>query len=166
MANQKLTIRLGDEARTVDVEQDAGLASARTVRIDEKSEALRVEPLQPGAYRVTQGERSWLAFAAGTRETCWVFVDGRVLTLEVSNERTRRRSSVGAHEALSAPMPATVIKILAEPGQAVEKGDTLILLEAMKMELPVRAPGDGVVAAIKCREGELVQPGTALLEFT
>jgi biotin carboxyl carrier protein len=63
-------------------------------------------------------------------------------------------------------MPATVIKILVEAGQAVQKGDTLLLLEAMKMELPVRAPGDGVVATVKCREGELVQPGTPLLEFT
>lgn len=166
MANQKLTIRFGEEARTVDVENDADAASARTIRLEGESEPLRVETLQPGAYRVTQGERSWPVFAAGTRDGCWVFVNGRVLTLEVSSERTRRRTSVGAHEALSAPMPATVIKILAETGQAVQKGDTLLLLEAMKMELPVRAPGDGVVAAIKCREGELVQPGTPLLEFT
>lgn len=165
MANQKLTIRLGEEARTVDVEDEAGATAARTVRLEHEAEPLRVEPLQPGAYRVTQGERSWPVFAAGTRDTCWVFVNGRVLTLEVSSERARRRASVGAHEALSAPMPATVIKILAEPGQTVQKGDTLILLEAMKMELPVRAPGDGTVAAIKCREGELVQPGTPLLEF-
>lgn len=166
MSSEKLTIRSGEEARTVEVGNDAGAASARTVRLEGEAEPLHVERLQPGAYRVTQGERSWPVFAAGTRDACWVFVNGRVLRLEVSSERTRRRTSVGAHEALSAPMPATVIKILVEAGQAVQKGDTLLLLEAMKMELPVRAPGDGVVAAIKCREGELVQPGTPLLEFT
>jgi len=47
----------------------------------------------------------------------------------------------------------------------VAAGDLLIALEAMKMELAVRAPHDGVVKAIHCREGDLVQPGTPLIEF-
>jgi len=42
----------------------------------------------------------------------------------------------------------------------------LIVLEAMKMELPLRAPHDGVIAAVDCREGELVQPGKVLVEFS
>ena len=40
---------------------------------------------------------------------------------------------------MTAPMPATVLKILAAPGQAVRKGDTLVIVEALKMELPLRA---------------------------
>ena len=52
-----------------------------------------------------------------------------------------------------------------KPGDRVEDGDVLIALEAMKMELPIRAPRNGVVRAILCREGELVQPGQVLLEF-
>jgi biotin carboxyl carrier protein len=47
----------------------------------------------------------------------------------------------------------------------VKKGDTLLVLEAMKMELPVRAPGDGTVTAVSCREGELVQAGVVLVEL-
>jgi biotin carboxyl carrier protein len=62
-------------------------------------------------------------------------------------------------------MPATVVKILVTPGQAVRHGDTLVVLEAMKMELPIRAPGDAVVQAIHCREGELVQPDRTLVEL-
>ena len=41
----------------------------------------------------------------------------------------------------------------------------MIVLEAMKMELPIRSPRDGVVKAIRCEAGELVQPGTTLLEL-
>jgi biotin carboxyl carrier protein len=52
-----------------------------------------------------------------------------------------------------------------EPGQRVTKGDLLVMLEAMKMELPVKAPRDAVVRAIACRPGELVQPGMPLLEL-
>jgi biotin carboxyl carrier protein len=47
----------------------------------------------------------------------------------------------------------------------VRRGDVLMVLEAMKMELPVRAPADGTVARVNCREGELVQPGEALAEL-
>jgi 3-methylcrotonyl-CoA carboxylase alpha subunit len=78
---------------------------------------------------------------------------------------TRRRSTSGAGKSLTAPMPATVIKVVVSPGDAVKKGDIVVVLEAMKMELPVRALGDGVVAAVRCREGELVAADAALVEF-
>ena len=62
-------------------------------------------------------------------------------------------------------MPATVLRVLVAPGTAVRKGDTVVLLEAMKMELPIRAPADATVTAVNCREGELVQPDTILIEL-
>ena len=70
---------------------------------------------------------------------------------------TRRRSAAATGGALTAPMPATVIKVQVKPGDAVKKGDVVVVLEAMKMELPIRALGDASVAAVRCREGELVQ---------
>ena len=78
---------------------------------------------------------------------------------------TRRRGAAASAAALSAPMPATVIKVHVHPGDTVRKGDTVILLEAMKMELPLRAPADGTVAAVHCREGELVQADAVLVEL-
>ena len=67
--------------------------------------------------------------------------------------------------ALASPMPATVAAITVAPGQDVRQGDVLVMLEAMKMELPVRAPRDGRVKTIRCRVGELVQPGVGLVEL-
>jgi biotin carboxyl carrier protein len=55
--------------------------------------------------------------------------------------------------------------VLVTEGQSVVRGETMMILEAMKMELPLRAPHDGVVKDIRCRPGELVQPGTPLLEI-
>ena len=55
--------------------------------------------------------------------------------------------------------------MLAEPGREVKRGETLLLLEAMKMELPVKAQSAGVIEAVNCQEGELVQPGAALIEI-
>ena len=63
-------------------------------------------------------------------------------------------------------MPATVVRIAVKNGDAVKQGDVLVALEAMMMEMPIRAPRDGVVAAIDCREGELVQPGVPLIQIT
>jgi acetyl-CoA carboxylase biotin carboxylase subunit len=76
-----------------------------------------------------------------------------------------RRAAGSAGGAITAPMPATVLKVHVNAGDAVKKGDTLVLLEAMKMELPLRAPGDATVAAVRCREGELVQADAVLVEL-
>ena len=62
-------------------------------------------------------------------------------------------------------MPATVTALNVAPGQSVKQGDVLIVLEAMKMELPLRSPRDGKIKKLNCKKGELVQPGVALLEF-
>ena len=77
----------------------------------------------------------------------------------------KRRASTSAGRNLIAPMPATVIKVQVKPGDPVKKGDVVVVLEAMKMELPLRALGDGVVAAVRCRVGELVQADATLVEF-
>ena len=62
-------------------------------------------------------------------------------------------------------MPATVTRIVAQVGQTVAPGDVLVLLEAMKMELAVKAPHAGTVARINCEAGALVQPGVPLVEL-
>ena len=67
---------------------------------------------------------------------------------------------------MAAPMPALVTKIVAELGREVEKGDSLVILEAMKMEHQIRAPWDGVVEEIRCKVGDMVQPPDDLVVMT
>jgi biotin carboxyl carrier protein len=62
-------------------------------------------------------------------------------------------------------MPATVLKVHVKAGDSVKKGDTVVLLEAMKMELPLRAPGDAIVQAVHCRDGDLVQADAVLVDL-
>jgi len=116
-----------------------------------------------GVYRVEHEERSDIVYVAGSRHDRWAFWNGHVFRARGA-EPVRRRAA--AAHSLTAPMPATVIKVLVTPGSLVKHGDTVIVLEAMKMELPVRAPADATVTAVHCREGELVQPDTTLIEFT
>jgi len=94
----------------------------------------------------------------------WNGVAARAPSVRQPPARRKRASSDG-HYILTAPMPATVIKIPVKPGDTVQKGDLVVLLEAMKMELPLRAASDGVVAEVRCEEGELVQADAALVEL-
>jgi propionyl-CoA carboxylase alpha chain len=63
---------------------------------------------------------------------------------------------------LTAPMPGAVVRILVAVGDVVEAGQSLLVLEAMKMEHTIRSPQDGTVAAINVKEGEQVQIGAVL----
>ena len=63
---------------------------------------------------------------------------------------------------VSASVPGKVLKIVASVGQAVKAGDNIIILESMKMEIPVVAPQDGTVASIDTSEGASVENGDTL----
>lgn len=118
-----------------------------------------------GDGRIAIGESPVVAaWTAADGDTRWVFVNGEVFRFEAWKEGARRTSR-GHHGTLAAPMPATVVRVNVAPGDAVKRGDTLIILEAMKMELPVRAPADGTILKVNCRPGELVQPGVGLLDM-
>ena len=71
----------------------------------------------------------------------------------------------GGGRRIVAPMPGTVTRILAEPGADLQRGAPLLVLEAMKMEHTLRAPGDGRLKALKCAVGDFVQEGTELADF-
>ncbi|MEZ4891955.1 MAG: acetyl-CoA carboxylase biotin carboxyl carrier protein subunit [Saprospiraceae bacterium] len=66
---------------------------------------------------------------------------------------------------VKAPMPGMVLNILVEPGQQVTKGDSLLILEAMKMENMIKAAGDGVIKAVHVQTGAAVDKGQLLLKW-
>ena len=63
---------------------------------------------------------------------------------------------------VTASVPGKVLKIVASAGQAVKAGDSIVILESMKMEIPVVAPQDGTVASIDTTEGASVENGDTL----
>jgi acetyl-CoA/propionyl-CoA carboxylase, biotin carboxylase, biotin carboxyl carrier protein len=82
-----------------------------------------------------------------------------------------RRRSAGSRatgasgNAVKAPMQATIVKVVVEPGQRVVSGDLVAVLEAMKMEQPITAHRDGVVSGLSAKAGTTVSAGTVLLEI-
>lgn len=66
---------------------------------------------------------------------------------------------------LAAPMNGSIVRVLVEAGQSVDVGATLVVLEAMKMEHSIRSPRSGLIKAVYCAEGELVNEGLTLVEM-
>lgn len=92
-----------------------------------------------------------------------IFLNGKeALVNEFSVRVGKTKGLVGG---LKSPMPGKIYKVLKPAGSKVSKGETILILEAMKMEHSIRADQDGVVKKIHFKEGELVQGGVVLAQL-
>lgn len=97
----------------------------------------------------------------------WVGAGGRTrLVAQRGGRGEQRRSGVrgaqGARKVMPS-FPATVVSVMVEAGQEVSKGEPLVVVSAMKMEMTLSAPYDGVVSAVNVKEGAAVSPGDELV---
>ena len=145
------------------VARDAGGVAGR-VRVEGIDDRVEVRRLGDDTYRVSiEGHRFEIVVARGT-DTDWGCVDGRTY-------RWPRWPRDGDpppdtdDTPITATTPATVTAVKVAAGQTVARGDTLVVLEAMKMEIPLRAPRDGRVTAVRCAQGDQVDPGVPLVEL-
>lgn len=90
-----------------------------------------------------------------------VIKDANVVSKVVLKEKADRQNT----KHIGATMPGTVIKVLAEVGQKVEKGEHIIITESMKMETTIQAPITGVIKAVHVKNGEQITTGDLLLEL-
>lgn len=128
---------------------------------------MRLRDLRTGEEREAAGT----GVAPGTTAICaggiaWVSHRGETYRLSAVSRfssRTARRSE--DTPSLEAPMPGRVLGVRTAVGATVRKGDTLVLVEAMKMEHAVRAPKDGTVTRVLVTEGQMVALGDVLVEM-
>ena len=92
-------------------------------------------------------------------------ISGCGLDAEITDATVGAKKKSVVLGGLNAPMPGKVFKVLVKTGEAVVKGQTLLVLEAMKMEHAIKADKDGIVRKILFKEGDLVQGGMALAEL-
>ncbi|NCG00788.1 MAG: biotin/lipoyl-binding protein [Euryarchaeota archaeon] len=106
---------------------------------------------------------SALATVAKVDDTWWIHFEGHTFCLERIEPGA---SQSGEEGGLTAPMPGKVLDVLVQVGQIVEAGQTLMILEAMKMEHRILASTSGHITGIHFTAGEQVQQGSVLLEMT
>ena len=136
---------------------------------DEIELVITTQGAQEGRCRTPDGNSHQFSWAwKGNSFQLWV--DGNLFIFEKVEGRSQvNRESLGRGAAggsdVVAPMPGTVEQILVQPGDSVERGQTLIIMESMKMELEIAAPRAGVVKRVAVEQGAQVDKGMRLLEL-
>jgi len=124
-----------------------------------------------GAWQADGSLKAWLedavlhANVARSGQTLEVFFRGTRYRLELHDPALHEIETQAHGGNLGAPMPGKIVAVLIERGASVEKGTPLIILEAMKMEHTIVAPGKGTVTEIHYQIGEQVAEGAELLGF-
>jgi biotin carboxyl carrier protein len=135
-----------------------------TVIIGERSYVVCVERAQPGKFLLKIDNQAQPVYAVQDSGNFYVSVNGRTLMLE-KVVGSGRGSSKHQHAGdLTSTMPGQILEVLVSEGQTVEKGQTLVIMEAMKMEMRIKAPYDGVVTHLLCAAGNTVDRGQLLVE--
>ena len=114
-----------------------------------------------------------IAIIDGVKRACYFFPDGQEFDLFCDGRHCRlvlddpihAETAEAVSGGLTAPMPGIVRAILATAGELVDKGQALVIMEAMKMEHTIRAPAQGVVVSLNCTVGAMTDAGTVLVVF-
>lgn len=95
----------------------------------------------------------------------WIHLDGKTFLFENDSEKKRRKpKGTSGHAAdLLSPMPGKVTKVFSRLGDQVQKGEAVLVMEAMKMEYTLKAEGPGSIEAIHCKVGDQVTLGKTLV---
>ncbi len=98
-----------------------------------------------------------------------VWIDGQIHKLEVIDQTAQRGSAVAQQQSgneIKAAMPGTILKINAQPGDAIEADQSIIIMESMKMEMSLTSPRKATIATITCQAGDMVSMGDVLATLT
>lgn len=131
--------------------------------------------LGEGRYHVLHLGKSYnaeLVSADYATKTFVLKINGRRIELQAKDRFDRLLDQMGLSNAtaakvneLKAPMPGLIVDIRVQPGQAVQKGDPLLVLEAMKMENILKAPADAIIGSVRVDLRANVQKGQVLIQF-
>jgi len=136
------------------------------MEIDGKPVEFTVVTGPTGSFVLKDGDRILTGYAAATPDAIWVQLDGKTFVLAPEKPARAKAGPAGPTGGdVISPMTGTVRKVFAASGQAVQPGTPLLVVEAMKMEFTVTAPGEGRVAEVLCTAGQSVDLGQILVRF-
>jgi 3-methylcrotonyl-CoA carboxylase alpha subunit len=156
----RITLRHKQSHLVVDVRSEG---STYRVNVDGEEHVVEAYTLDDSnVVLVVDGQRQRVTMARNGKER-QVSVAGEVYTFSAdSGPATESVASVASPE-VTAPMPGKVLQVLVRPGDRVEPGDGLLLLEAMKMESRLTAEVAGTVAEVRVADGDMVVGGQVLI---
>ena len=157
----KTKLRFNDEEREIDVVRQG---DRLRITVDGVTVACRIVHSDGAAFVLEYDNRQLHAAGVANGDKRQLWHNGHIISYE-RVQAAGRGTADDRQGSLSATIPAIVTGVLVQVGQRVAAGDKLILLESMKMVIPIVAPADGVITAINCVAGEAAQPGVPLVEL-
>ncbi|HZR87524.1 MAG TPA: acetyl/propionyl/methylcrotonyl-CoA carboxylase subunit alpha [Bradyrhizobium sp.] len=149
-AEQKVMLRYGNGPATLVVgERELSFAASP---FEHAGFDLTLDGVKTPIAAIIEGHELYLRTRNGRFELHWVDPFGGETEEQTGEDK------------IVAPLPGTVVAVLAEEGAQLEKGAAILTLEVMKMEQTLRAPFAGILKAIKCKVGDIVQEGVELAE--
>tara|TARA_B100001996_G_scaffold336231_1_gene287366 strand:+ start:2715 stop:3209 length:495 start_codon:yes stop_codon:yes gene_type:complete len=119
--------------------------------------------IRKNTIKISQGGQIIIANVAKNKDTWWVHINGKILTFTSAD--SRKAGNKITQGSLQAPMPGTILDVHVSVGQTIEEGQSLLVMEAMKMEHKITAPFSGTVEKINCNKDQKVDRGFVLIEL-
>ncbi|HEX3053312.1 MAG TPA: biotin/lipoyl-containing protein [Aggregatilineaceae bacterium] len=144
------------------------------ILVNNEERAINFQELSHGEmYSLLLDHRSYEAVVDARDDLYHVLMAGDLFEVKVTDERSRRLASAfmafgdtSGELVIRAPMPGLIARVPVEEGQQVSKGETVVILESMKMENELKAPRDGVVHRVNVAIGESVEQNKVLLSIS
>ena len=158
----ELQYQLSDATHVVRLERDGEVAR---ITLADRVYEVSVVHSRAGELTFKVDGVTHTAFIAHDGSTHFIAIDGDVFELKKPDARRTRRKQHHGEDSLAASMPGQITKVLISEGDSVQRGQPLIVLEAMKMEIKIAAPHDGRVAKVLVNLGQVVDRGQGLIEM-
>lgn len=164
----KLIAEISDKTHGVEIERDGDRVIAN---IDGREYELEASEPEPGVFLFKNNGRiseASVSANGSSGDSSLVRVKSGVHEIRIIDPKKLRSASGGSSDAsgkaeIKTAMPGKVVRILVGEGDTVQKGDGVIVVEAMKMQNEMKSPKDGVIAEIKAAEGDTVSAGDVLV---
>ena len=138
---------------------------AFTLTVDNKTIQAEVLQAENGKLKLLIDGQHITAYVSSDNAKRWVTVNGQTFVLTKSSGAPKGGHTQHVAGELTAPMPGQVRAVNVSEGDAVTKGQTLLVLEAMKMEIRVQSPQDGIVKKLLVKQGQTVEREQILIEI-
>jgi len=161
----KFSYQVGTQIFEIKLQQDA---QNYRVRANGDAHAVEIIRVADGEFNLLIDGQPHTVYFAMNGAIRFVAYDGKTYALSAVTRGASRHDTTQAHsdeDAVRAPMPGQVRAVPAKEGDAVERGQTLLILEAMKMETKIIAPRAGQIAKLNIKVGDLVEKDQILVEI-
>ncbi|HKY54246.1 MAG TPA: biotin/lipoyl-containing protein [Anaerolineales bacterium] len=158
----KFSFNYNSETITIDF---TPMGKSYRATVEDKTVDVQIIRASEGKLALLIDGQRVTAYVSSERTKRWVTINGQTVVLTKSSGAKRRGVGHDHASELAAPMPGQVRAINVSEGETVTKGQTLLVIEAMKMEIRIQAPFDGLISSISVKVGQTVEREQILVKM-